>query len=403
MTDNRIIEPAESAGKSDRPDVAPLIDSNGRPLKGSASAGPGDDDPRLAPPKIIKPGRGAVFIMLCVALVGVLLILWAWQLPPFRSVIVTTENSYVRGQITVLAPQVNGYVAEVMVGDFDHVKKGQPLIRIDDRTYRQQLGQALGQLKLATANLANSEQTAGQNDATLEQRRADIYAAQAEQNRAHVDQGRVDELAARGSVAQREADQIRATAREADANVYKAKAALTSAVQARKATTVSRGGLQAQVESAQAQVEQAQLNLRFTIIRAPRDGQLSEASVRPGQYVTAGSQLMFLVPDVLWVIANFKETQTARIRPGQSATFAVDALEGEKLRGHVIGFAPATGSEFSVLRPDNASGNFTKVVQRIPVRIAIDPGQSLARKLRPGMSVITRVDTSGAVGVGSVR
>jgi len=130
------------------------------------------------------------------------------------------------------------------------------------------------------------------------------------------------------------------------------------------------------------------------VIHAPRDGQISEASVRVGQYVAAGSQLLFLVPDTLWVVANYKEGQTWGMAIGQPATFSVDAFQGQVLRGRVQEIAPATGSEFSVLRPDNASGNFTKVVQRLPVRISIDEGQKLAAQLRPGMSVIVRVDTA---------
>ena len=245
-------------------------------------------------------------------------------------------------------------------------------------------------------------QTLAQNQADIEARRADLFAAQAERDRAGSDEERVNDLALRGSVSLRERDQIRATARSGAANVLKARAAIRIAEESAKATSVSRLGLEAQVKTATAQRDLAGINLANTVIHAPKDGQLSEASVRQGQYVAAGSQLLFLVPDSLWVVANFKETQTRNIRPGQVATFKVDAL-GETLKGHVEGFAPATGSEFSVLRPDNASGNFTKVVQRIPIRISIDPGQPLANRLRPGMSVVTRVETAGATGTGSVR
>ncbi|WP_325231624.1 HlyD family secretion protein [Sphingobium sp.] len=375
------------------------MDAQGRPIGGVAQDASNEGEP----PKIIKPKRRTVIVMAAVASAGVLIVLAAWQIWPFTSAVVTTENSYVRGQITVLAPQVNGYVKEVLVRDFQRVKAGQALIRIDDRIYRQQLDQSLGQLDAAKANLDNAEQTIAQNDAELDSRRADIFAAEAERDRAKADEDRVDELASRGSVSLRERDQIRATARAAVANVLKAKAALRIATETRKATSVSREGLQAQVKTSQAAVDLARINLANTVIYAPRNGQLSEASVRQGQYVSAGSQLLFLVPDALWIVANYKETQTASIRPGQPVTFTVDALGGERLKGHVEGFAPATGSEFSVLRPDNASGNFTKVVQRLPIRITIDPDQPAARNLRPGMSVITRVDTSAASGVGDPR
>ena len=158
---------------------------------------------------------------------------------------------------------------------------------------------------------------------------------------------------------------------------------------------VGRDSLAAAVENAQAAVRLAQIDLANTRIVAPRAGRLGEIGVRQGQYVTAGTQLMGLVPDVVWVTANMKETQMKNIRVGQPVEITVDALGGQTLRGHVERIAPAAGSEFSVIRPDNATGNFTKVAQRIPVRIRIDPGQAAAQRLAPGMSVVARVNTAG--------
>jgi multidrug resistance efflux pump len=349
-----------------------------------------------APPKKIKATPASIGIMAVVAAVGIGLIMWAWHLGPFNSTRVSTDNAYVRGAITVLAPQVNGYVTEVLVKDYQYVKGGQELLRIDDRIYRERVRAAEGQVANATAALNNAEQTQAQNTATVGSARANLVAAQAEQARARAEQARVDELAERGSVSLSERDRVRTSARLAAANVLKAQAEIEIAQQRVKGTTVSRGGLEAQVSMAQAQLELAKIDLANTVIVAPRAGQVSEATVRRGQYVTAGSQLLFLVPDSLWVVANFKEGQTWRMRVGQQASFKVDAFEGEVLTGHVEQIAPATGSEFSVLRPDNASGNFTKVVQRLPVRIAIDPDQPLAKRLRPGMSVTAEVDTGAA-------
>lgn len=348
-----------------------------------------------SPPKKLKTSKKTLAIMAVVIVVGVLVILFAWRLWPFTSAIQRTENAYVRGQITAMAPQVNGYVVEVRVRDFSQVKRGDILIQIDDRMYRQQLGQALAQMRVAKANLANWDQTLGQNQAQLQTRVADLGQAQAELVRARADLARVSELASRGSVSNRERDQVRATQLAAQAGVERAQANIAAQRETIQSTRVSRESLEGQVDQAQAQVDLARINLANTVIRAPRDGQISEASVRVGQYVSAGSQLMFLVPEQLWAVANFKETQTARMRLGQAATFTVDALEGARLHGRVEQLAPATGSEFSVLRPDNASGNFTKIIQRIPVRIRIDPGQSLASRLRPGMSIVASVDTSG--------
>jgi multidrug resistance efflux pump len=357
---------------------------------GSATAAP---EP---PPKKIKATPASIGIMVVVAAVGIALIMWAWHLGPFDSTRVSTDDAYVRGAITVLSPQVNGYVTEVLVKDYQYVKAGQELLRIDDRIYRERVRAAEAQVANATAQLNNAEQTQAQNTASVGSARANLVATQAEAARARAEQARVDELAERGSVSLSERDRVRTAAHLAAANVLKAQADIEIAQQRVKGTTVSRAGLEAQVSMAQAQVELAKIDLANTVIKAPRDGQVSEATVRRGQYVTAGSQLLFLVPDAIWVVANFKEGQTWRMRVGQPASFEVDAFEGAALTGHVEQIAPATGSEFSVLRPDNASGNFTKVVQRLPVRIAIDPGQQLAQRLRPGMSVTAEVDTGAA-------
>jgi len=355
----------------------------------ATDAGPTPDDP----PKTIKPSRRSVALMALVALVGVVAILYAWQLWPFSGGVAVTENAYIRGQITVLAPQVNGYVTEVLVQDFEEVIRGQPLVRIDDRQYRQLVEQRRAELAAQRFQLENLEQTLASNRATLASRRAELSAVEAELQRALADERRVNELAERGSVSIRERDQIRATARAAGANVKQGQAAIAIAEQTLKASEVSRGGLQAQVEIAQAALKRARIDLDNTAIEAPRDGRVSEVTVRQGQYVAAGTQLLYLVPEQLWVIANYKETQTFAMRPGQPVTIEVDALDGARLRGRVQRMAPATGSEFAVLRPDNATGNFTKVVQRIPVRISIDPDQPLSERLRPGLSVITSVDT----------
>ena len=347
-------------------------------------------------PKLLKPSRKAVVVMGGVALVGILLVLWAWKLPPFASATMRTDNAYVRGQITVLAPQVSGYVTEVNVADYGQVKAGQVLVRVDDRIYKEKVAQAQAQLANAHAQLSNGDQTQAQNRANLDARKASLAAVDAEARRAGADLQRVEELAAKGSVSLRERDQSRATAQLAKANVQKAQADIHIGEQSIKSTHVSRASLEAQVKAAEAQLGLAQIDLDNTVVRAPRDGQISESSVRVGQYVAAGSQLLFLVPDSLWVVANFKETQTAHMHIGQAASFTVDALEGAQVSGHIEQIAPATGSEFSVIKADNASGNFVKIVQRLPIRIAIDPEQPLAARLRPGMSVEVQVDTRSA-------
>ena len=392
MNQNTSPRPPAAAAESAAPDSQEFADGANIPEPQPTTAPAPPAPPAV--PKTIKPSRFAVIAMLFVAVAGVLMILWGWQLGPFATAMVRTDNAYVRGQITVLAPQVNGYVAEVLVRDFEKVKAGQTLVRIDDRIYTEKVHAAQAQLESARAQLANAGQTQAQNQANLGSRKASLLAMQAEAQRAQADLQRANDLVAKGSVSLRERDQSRATSELAIANVSKARADITIAEQTIKSTTVSRAGLEAQVQAAEAQLGLANIDLANTVVRAPRAGQLSEVSVRLGQYVTAGSQLLFLVPDSLWIVANFKETQTAHMQVGQPAHFTVDALDGARLSGHINEIAPATGSEFSVLRSDNATGNFTKVVQRLQVRIAIDPDQALAALLRPGMSVIAQVDTT---------
>ncbi|HEL3259738.1 TPA: HlyD family secretion protein [Stenotrophomonas maltophilia] len=372
-----------------RPDDA---DNVTPPPPTDAAPAPTPVEPAVAP-KYLKPSARSVVVMVVVALLGIALILRAWHLWPFTSSVMVTDNAYVRGQITVMAPQVNGYVTEVLVKDFQHVTQGEPLLRIDDRIYAQRVAQAQATLDSARAALANSDQSQAQNRAQIASARATLSAGQAELQRSRNETKRYEELAAQQLVSINDRDKFRTAQASAQASVQQSQAQIRITEETLVSTQVARKSLEAQVESAQAQLELARIDLANTVIHAPRDGQISEASVRVGQYVAAGSQLLFLVPDTLWVVANYKEGQTWGMAIDQPATFSVDAFQGQVLRGRVQEIAPATGSEFSVLRPDNASGNFTKVVQRLPVRISINKGQKLAAQLRPGMSVIVRVDT----------
>jgi len=349
-----------------------------------------------SPPKFLRASPTAVVAMAVVAMVGVALILHAWGLGPFETRVETTDNAYLRGAVTVLSPQVNGYVADVLVKDFEQVRAGQSLVHIDDRLYVAAVAQAEAQRAGAAAQLDNFGQTQAQNRATLSAAQATLGSAEGELARATAELGRVDDLSERGSVSLNERDRVRSNHRLAVANVEKAHADIRIGEERVKATAVGRAGLRAQVQAADALLAQARINLSNTVVRAPADGRVSEVSVRLGQYVSAGSQLLFLVPPQLWVIANFKETQTGRMQVGQPAHFRADALKDMDFRGRVLQIAPATGSEFSVLKADNATGNFTKVVQRLPIRIVLDPDQPDAAKLRAGMSVVVSVDTAAA-------
>ena len=339
--------------------------------------------------------RAAVPLLL-VGIAGVMLVLYAWRLPPFATTVQATDNAYVRGLVTVISPKLDGYVAAVPVQDFQRVKAGQLLMQIDDRIYRQRLEQAQANLAAQQANLANNEQQRASALGNVRLTEAQIASADAAAAKAQADLKRYDALFQKGWVAAAAMDQYRAASRQTVAGVSQARAQRDIARQTVTSAEVGRGSLVAAVQSADAAVKLAAIDLQNSTITAPRDGRLGEVGVRLGQYVTPGTQLMAIVPDQVWVTANFKETQMARIRVGQPASFRVDALQRARLRGHVERISPAAGSEFSVIRPDNATGNFTKVAQRIPVRISIDPGQPLAERLEPGMSVVASVDTASA-------
>ncbi|WP_213982744.1 HlyD family secretion protein [Sphingomonas sp. dw_22] len=354
-------------------------------------APPADPGPKHWRPRVKHPV--ATVLIVAIAIAAVLILLRAWQLPPFDRGAEATENAYVRGRTTSIAPQVSGYVVEVLAHDYQQVKRGDVLVRIDDRIYRARVSQAQANLDAQLAALANSRQAHASRTAGLQSQTAGLAGARAQLLRARADLDRIDDLVSDGSVSRRERDQAVAALAQAEAAVRQSQAGGEIARQDIRTVDVGRGGLEAQVEAARAQLRLAEIDLGNTVIRAPEDGQTGEIGVRLGQYVTNGVQLLSLVPADRWIIANYKEAQTARMAPGQPAIFTVEALGGAELHGHVQQLAPAAGSEFAVLKPDNATGNFVKVPQRIGVRVSVDPGQAEAARLRPGMSVELRIDT----------
>ena len=335
-----------------------------------------------------------VVLIVLLALVAILLILYAWHLPPFTGTLESTENAYVRGRTTVVAPQVSGYVVEVGVTDYSTVQAGQVLVRIDDRIYAARVEQARANLDAQLAALNNNEQAHASRRAQLTGQQAALQNAKAQLVRAEADMKRVDGLVKDGSVSVRERDQTLAAQAQALAAVRQAEASSDVARQDIRTVEVGKSGLEAQVEVAKAQLNLAQIDLEHTVIRAPEAGQTGEIGVRLGQYVTLGTQLLSLVPNDRWVIADYKEAQTANMLVGQRASITVDALDGARLSGVVKTLSPAAGSEFAVIKPDNATGNFVKVPQRIGVLIVLDADQQLLTRLRPGMSVEANVDTA---------
>ncbi|WP_100123737.1 HlyD family secretion protein [Snodgrassella alvi] len=371
--------------------------TNSQTTESSTTAGTNNSSPAQATTSQWQPPKRKWFvnaILVLVLMLGVLMILHAWKLPPFRNSMVSTDNAYVRGQTTIISPQVTGYVTKVYVQDFDDVKAGKPLIQIDDRIYKQKVAAAEAGIGLQDSSLANYEQNRRSKEATLAAREAAIANAQAQLEKAQADMTRVNILVADGSLSLRERDQTRAALKQAQTSVAEAKAQYRVAQEDLKSTHVNKSGLKANVDNAQAQLGLALIDLSNTVVRAPENGRLSEISVKNGQLVNAGTQLMFLVPARKWVVANFKEAQTANIRVGQPAWFTVDALNGVRIRGTVEKISPAAGSEFSAIKPDTTTGNFVKVPQRIAVRIRIDDHSEFFERLRPGMSVVVSIDTT---------
>ena len=382
MSTNTPQEPAQAAAPAPTPAPAPAAASPAPP----------------APPAPPQPDRRQQWLsaagFLLVALVGVLVVLYAWRLPPFSTPIVSTENALVRGQVTVIGTQLSGYVVAVKVQDFQFVKEGDLLVQIDDRIYQQRYEQAQAQLAAQKAALANWEQSHRSAEASIALNQAALANAEAQAVRSVADLKRVEALVADGSLSIREQDQQKAGKAQTAAAVAQARANLEISKQSAQSVVVNKLSLQAAVANAEAALKAARVDLDNTRITAPSDGQLGQVAVRQGAYVNSGAQLMGLVPKQMWVIANLKETQMNAVRVGQSATFKVDALDGAVMTGQVERISPATGSEFSVLPADNATGNYVKIAQRIPVRIRIDGGQGEAHRLRPGMSVIVSIDTS---------
>ena len=327
---------------------------------------------------------------------GVMLVLYAWHLPPFKTSVETTDDAYVKGYVTTISPQVSGYITDVPIKDYKLVKEGDVLAQIDDRIYKQKVAQARATLAGQKAALANSQQQEQAAKAGIVSSQAQIDSANAALKRAQLAADRVTTLVSRGVSTTSDAEQAQATLQQAQASLNQAKAASDVSQQNLTTIIVNRASLEAGVSGAEAAVQLADIDLDNTTIRAPRDGRVGEVGVRLGQYVTPGTQLMGLVPKDVWVIANFKETQLDGMKLDQPVTIAVDALGHREIKGRIQRFSPAAGSEFAVIRPDNATGNFTKVAQRLGVRVKIEDGQPMADELAPGMSVVVSIDKDSA-------
>lgn len=308
----------------------------------------------------------------------------------------STDDAYVKADYTTVAPKVAGYIKQVLVNDNDTVKAGQVLARIDDRDFQAALSQARADVKAAEAAVTNLDAQISLQQSIIAQARATLDASQASLTFAQSDADRASRLITNGAGTQSRAEQSQSLKDQAAAAVERDQAAVVAAENKVPVLQTQREQALAQRDRAVAAARQAELNLSYTDIVAAVDGTVGARSIRVGQYVTSGTQLMAVVPlHAVYVVANFKETQLTFVRPGQTVEIKVDSFPDVAIKGHVDSVSPASGLEFSLLPPDNATGNFTKIVQRIPVKIVIDD-ERLAGLLRSGMSVIPDIDTKAA-------
>jgi membrane fusion protein (multidrug efflux system) len=309
---------------------------------------------------------------------------------------VSTDDAYVQADNTLIAPRVSGYISDVLVADNQPVKAGQVLARIDARDYQTALRQATADRLAAEAEIGSIDAQLTLQASVIEQANQQVASADAALRFARQDHARYDSLSRTGAGTIQSEQQTESMLVQRTAALAQARAAYAAAKQQVDVLQASRVKAASQLEHYRAAEQQAQLNLGYTTITAPEDGIVGARTLRVGQYVQAGTQLMAVVPlDAVYIVANYKETQLTRVRPGQPVEISVDTFPDVTIHGHVDSVSPATGLQFALLPPDNATGNFTKIVQRLPVKIVLDRGFGEGL-LRPGMSVEPEIDTRGA-------
>jgi membrane fusion protein (multidrug efflux system) len=318
-----------------------------------------------------------------------------WSLGRF---IESTDDAYVGGNVTPISPHVAGFVSEILVGDNDYVRAGQPLIRLDDRDFRAAADRAAAIVEARKATLDSLERKLTMQQTTIRQAKADLDAKNAQAAFAKQDDQRYRDLAQTAAGSRQNSERASSLDLAAEASVISSEAGLDAARQ--QLTILDADIAVAKADIAQAEADQhiAQLNLGYTEIRSPIDGYVGNRAAQVGGYVAGGAYLVTIIPaHDLWIDANFKESQLEHMSPGEAATVVADVLPDHVFHGRVISVAPATGAVFSVIPPENATGNFTKIVQRVPVRIKLD-NDPMLRALRPGLSVTVGVDTRSLSG-----
>jgi membrane fusion protein, multidrug efflux system len=306
----------------------------------------------------------------------------------------STDDAYLQADSVTIAPKISGYIAEVYVADNQPVPAGAPLVRLDSRQYQAALAQLTATTAARRADIARGEADLLLQRANIAQAHAQLEGARANETYALAQIRRYEPLVSSGAETGERLAELRNAHSQADATLEADKAALESAERQIGSTQAQILQARAQLDAAAASAESARLDAEDTVVKSSIAGRVGDRTVRVGQYVQPGTRLMTIVPvQDVYLEANFKETQIGLMRAGQQATIHIDALSGADLQGTVASFAPGTGSEFALLPPQNATGNFTKIVQRVPVRIHVDAGEEARKVLVPGLSVTVKVDT----------
>ena len=309
----------------------------------------------------------------------------------------STDDAYVQSDVSLISPKVEGYIKKVKVADNQEVTEGAVLFVIDDRDFKAKVAQAEAAVATGEASIATYESRLQLQQAMIEQAAASVKSAEADLAREQQDYKRYGALLSTDFASRQRFEQAEADARKGEAGVARSRAALAGEQDQLAVLRSQQHEEQAKLQQARANLQLAQNDLDNTVIRAPIAGVAGNRAGQVGQYVKAGTQLLSLVPlSRVYVTANFKETQLTHMRPGQLAAVSVDAYPDLAIDGRIESFAPASGAQFSLLPPDNATGNFTKIVQRVPLRIALPANSPLAGRLRPGLSVTVTVDTRDA-------
>ncbi len=369
----------------------------------AAPARPAPSPQAAAPPAAGAPARKPMSPLTRLVLLGLGLMLlvvaaisgvqW-WTHGRF---VQSTNDAYLRADAVTIAPKVGGYVQQVYVSDNQAVAAGQPLVRIDTANFDAALAQQEASLQGRRADAASAQKQVEQQEAAVAEARTQLLSARVDAAYAEGDAKRYDSLAAQGVEPTRTRDTARHTRDQADIAVRTREAAIATAERQVATLRAQIAQASAAVDAQAAQVRTARLNLGDTVLRASAPGRVGDKGVRVGQLVQPGQRLMSVVPmQDIYLVANFKETQVGRMRVGQAATVKIDALGGRRIDAVVDSFAPGTGAQFALLPPENATGNFTKIVQRIPVRFRLKPPQDVTDHLLPGLSATVSVDTTKA-------